>query len=337
MNSSNNLNGSLKTRNKPKEISSTNVLDFTSTLSPLISSARTKSVGRPRASQKKPGIFSAHNKTLKKRAAQDLTNVSSQGLSKSKNVGALDIENADEEKLYRSKRKMEAKAKAYAQMKRNEVSEDTEVLVDFDRKWAERQEMGFDSDSDSGVESVNGHGEMLEYEDEFGRVRLKTRSEVEKLERQKKIALMSTEELGRMSARPEMPSKINYGDTVQSMAFNPDEQIAARMEELAKKRDRSLTPPEMRHYEADKEVRTKGVGFFNFSKDEAIRNEEMRALEKERIETETRRKEREEKKKERLLEIEERRKTIQQKRAKKQADSFLDNLDFELKFAEASK
>ncbi|TQS33871.1 hypothetical protein Golomagni_05770 [Golovinomyces magnicellulatus] len=325
MNSSNNLNGSLKPRNMPKEISSTNVLNFTSTLSPLISSARTTGVG----------IFSTHNKTLKKRSTQDLTNISSQGLSKSKNVGVPDIENVDEAKLYRSKRKMEAKAKAYAEMKRSEVPEDSEVLVDFDRKWAERQETGFDSDS--GAESINGHSDMLEYEDEFGRVRLKTRSEVEKLERQKKIALLSTEELGRMSARPEMPSKINYGDAVQSLAFNPDEQIAARMEELAKKRDRSLTPPEMRHYEADKEVRTKGVGFFNFSKDEAIRNEEMRSLEKERLETETRRKEREEKKKERLQEIEERRKTIQQKRAKKQADSFLDNLDVELKFTEASK
>jgi hypothetical protein len=150
------------------------------------------------------------------------------------------------------------------------------------------------------------------------------------MERRKRNQLLGAEELDRMSARPAMPSNLIYGDTVQVLAFNPDEPVAARMEELAKKRDRSLTPPDMKHYEADKEIRTKGVGFYSFSKDGATRAEEMEALERERLETERVRKERDEKKESRKREIEERRKAISLKRAKKQADSFLDGLGTDL-------
>jgi len=127
-----------------------------------------------------------------------------------------------------------------------------------------------------------------------------------------------------------MPSNLIYGDTVQVMAFNPDEPITTKMNELARKRDRSLTPPDMKHYEADKEIRTKGVGFYSFSKDESLRGEEMQALERERLETERVRAEKEEKIAKRKREIEERRKAIGEKRAKRQADSFLDGLSTDL-------
>jgi hypothetical protein len=102
------------------------------------------------------------------------------------------------------------------------------------------------------------------------------------------------------------------------------------MEELARKRDRSLTPPEMRHYDASAEIRSKGVGFYSFSRDEGMREREMKALERERVETEMVRKEREEKKRKRMLEIEERRKAIGEKRARKQADTFLNGLGLDL-------
>lgn len=331
-----NIYGFPKPQKILKEISSSNTLAFTSTLTPLISSAQKTSSGRPRPSKKRPDIFKTQKKNSKQQNAEENQTGSHRFLTENKDTKRQKLEGVDEAILHRSKRKLEAKAKIYAQMKRGEIPESFETLVDFDQKWAEQQDAA-DSDSDFDALSNDGQESLIEYEDEFGRVRKVTRAEIEKMERQKKIALLSTEELGRMSARPAVPSKINYGDTVQSMAFSLDEPVAAKMEELAAKRDRSLTPPEMRHYEADKEVRTKGVGFYQFSKDEAVREEEMKALEKERLETQKRRKEREDKKKQRLLEIEERRKAIQEKRAIKQADTFLNSLDHELNASESSK
>ncbi|KAI6246488.1 hypothetical protein HI914_05804 [Erysiphe necator] len=329
MTSNTNLYGIPKPKKASKEISSSNFLAFTSTLTPLISSARGTSSGRPRPSKKGSSIFKDNKKIPKFNSHENGSHCFS---SKTKGEKRQKIE-VDEAILHRSKRKMEAKAKIYAQMKRGEVLENVETLVDFDQKWAEQEDA--QSDSDSVVE--DDQESLIEYEDEFGRARRGTRAEIEKIERQRKVALLSTEELGRMSARPAVPSKVNYGDNVQCMAFRLDEPVATKMEELAAKRDRSLTPPEMRHYEADKEVRTKGVGFYQFSKDEALREEEMKSLEQERIETEKRRKEREEKRKQRLLEIEERRKVIQEKRIIKQADSFLNSLDNELNSLDASK
>ena len=229
--------------------------------------------------------------------------------------------------LHRSKRKMEEKAKIYTQMKRGELDGE-EDLVDFDRKWAENGEQ--DSSSDEDGDGDGGRDAVVDYEDEYGRARRGTRAEADRMERRKRNAVRGQEELDRMSARPAMPSNIIYGDTVQVAAFNPDEPIYEKMEELARKRDRSATPPEMKHYEADKEFRIKGVGFFNFSKDEKVREQEMEALEKERADTERVRKEREEKKEQRKREIEERRRQIGERRAKKQAESFLEGLEGDL-------
>ena len=223
---------------------------------------------------------------------------------------------------------MEEKAKLYKQMKRGELAGDEEEadgLVDFDRKWAER---GRDSSSDD--EDDDGGNEIVDYEDEYGRARRGTRVEAERMARRKTNAVRGQEELDRMSARPAMPSNIIYGDTVQVAAFNPDEPVVEKMEKIAKKRDRSMTPPEQKHYEADKEFRIKGVGFYSFSKDEKVREQEMEALERGRLETERVRREREGKKEQRKREIEERRKQIGEKKAKKRADTFLEGLGADL-------
>jgi hypothetical protein len=253
-------------------------------------------------------------------------------------TGRQDIGDVDSEVLHRSKRKMEEKARLYAAMKRGDYvpgEGEPEALIDFDRKWAENEALGgagneLDTSSDDGPDSDDGRDEMVEYEDEYGRARRGTKAEAEKMERKKRNKILGQQELDKMSARPAMPSQLIYGDTVQSLAFNPDEPIVQQMEELAAKRDRSATPPEAKHYEADKEVRSKGVGFYAFSKDETVRKQEMEALERERAETERMRVEREERKAKRRQEVETRRKEIGEKRAKKQADSFLDGLTADL-------
>ncbi|KAL2063006.1 hypothetical protein VTL71DRAFT_6078 [Oculimacula yallundae] len=320
-----NLYGILPPKKQPKDVSSSSSLAFTSTLSTIISStpSSSRTAGRARPSKTRSDIFTSHNKNAKKRAAKDLEDDEFRG-----RTGKQDIGGVDDNVLHRSKRKMEEKAKIYARMKRGEYEgkDGEENLIDFDRKWADREREGKLDDSSDEIESDDGQGEIVDYEDEYGRQRRGTRAEAERMERKKRKQIIGAEELDRMSARPAMPGKVIYGDTVQVMAFNPDEESEKKMEEIARKRDRSLTPPDAQHYEADKEIRSKGVGFYSFSKDEATRMKEMEALEKEREQTEKLRKERDEKKEKRKREIEERRKIIGDKRAKKQADSFLDGL-----------
>jgi hypothetical protein len=330
-----NLYGIRKPKSQPKELSSSTSLAFTSTLSSLLTTSNPSSrttIGRPRSSKTKSDIFTSHNKNTKKRAARDLEDDEySRG-----GIGRQDIGGVDENILHRSKRKMEEKAKIYARLKKGEEI-DGDNLVDFDRKWAEKVAKGEADDESSEIESDDGQGELVDYEDEYGRTIRGTRAEAEKMERRKRNKIVGQEELDRMSARPAMPSKLIYGDTVQSLAFQPEEETMEKMDELARKRDRSLTPPEMRHYDASAEIRSKGVGFYSFSKDEGMRGKEMEALERERVETERLRREREEKKEARRREIEERRRAIGEKRARKQADSFLDGLGVDIGASEPAR
>ena len=210
------------------------------------------------------------------------------------------------------------------------INDEQNPLVDFDRKWAEDEAAGREPNYDTSSDSDNGASseeEQVEYEDEFGRVRKGSKVEAARQARRLKASAYAAEELDSMSARPKAPSNLIYGDTVQAAAFNPDEPIAAQMEEIARKRDRSMTPPEEVHYDATKEVRSKGVGFYQFSGDKEARQREMESLQKEREETERRAKEREEKKEARKREIEERRKAVREKRGQRMAERFLDGLE----------
>ncbi|TPX10207.1 uncharacterized protein E0L32_001404 [Thyridium curvatum] len=254
----------------------------------------------------------------------------------------------DKAERARARRKMEEKARLYAAMKRGDYVPSREgeaaPLVDFDRKWAERHPGGNkDGDDDGGLVSSssgsddedededNNDREIIEYTDEFGRVRTGTAADKLRMERRLQRGEQSLADLERMSARPRAPEALIFGDAVQTGAFETAD--AAKMEELAAKRDRSATPPPATHYEADKEIRTKGVGFYAFSKDEERRQQEMKNLAEERARTEQVRKEREEKLEARRAEIEARRREIEarrkekgERRAKQMADSFLDGL-----------
>ena len=103
------------------------------------------------------------------------------------------------------------------------------------------------------------------------------------------------------------------------------------MAEVAKKRDKSATPPPESHYDANAEVRTKGTGFYGFSKDAETRKNEMDELDRERLETERARKERDARKEARKKEIEERKKLVAEKRSNAQAEKFLDSIDLSTK------
>ena len=228
---------------------------------------------------------------------------------------------------------MEEKARLYAAMKRGDVEDAEEKFaVDFDRKWAETHPGGEAEDSDdSGYSDDDDEGAdkgMVDYLDEFGRTRTGTRAEAARAQRVAEA--QSTLASDRFTARPAAPGNVIYGDTIQHAAFNPDAEVSGQMDELAKKRDRSLTPPAESHFDASREVRSKGTGFFQFSADEEERKRQMAGLEEERVETERKRKERQEKLDERKRLVEERRRDIRRKSGKRKADEFLDELGAEL-------
>ncbi|KAJ9659338.1 hypothetical protein H2198_003214 [Neophaeococcomyces mojaviensis] len=277
---------------KGKEISSSTSQSFSSTLSSLISTNASKtssSKPKPVSLKGKSDLFTAHNKNVKKRAAKDLEDENTGQKHKTKEEVGV-VSSTD---LHRSKRRMEEKVRLYNAMKRGEyVSRadgyDDRGLVDFDRKWAEKQ-VDHDDSNDSDTESDTSDpadNEMVEYLDEFGRLRKGTRKEVEKEERRARVQAIAKEDAEHFAAHPHAPTNVIYGDAIQHQAFNPDRTIAEQMAELAKKRDKSATPPPDTHFDAHAEVRTRGTGFYAFSHDKADREREMEELEKARAETE---------------------------------------------------
>ena len=287
------LYGKKTSKLKGKEISSTNSLSFTSSLSSLISksSAKQQNEKKPLNTKEKSDIFTAHKKSAKKRAAKELEDERGQTHKTKDEIG-----NVSATDLHRSKRRMEDKVRMYNAMKRGEYVQrgdgyDDRGLVDFDRKWAEK-----DNDSDQTNDSDDSDNdpasnEIVEYTDEFGRQRKGTRKEAENVERQARIQANAKADADNFAAHPQAPTNIIYGDAVQHEAFDPDRTIVEQMAELAKKRDRSATPPASTHFDANAEIRTKGTGFYTFSHDVEGRKREMDDLEKARLETEIKRKE----------------------------------------------
>ncbi|RAO64637.1 uncharacterized protein BHQ10_000649 [Talaromyces amestolkiae] len=310
--------------------------------------------GRARPSKGgKPDLFAVHNKGALKRAAKDEATGEEYDAHGNKNSRQLHqssdtIGTVDAFTLQKSKRRMQEKADLYENLRKghhfaggSSSDEDAEggggdeytsrlrrkernALVDFDRKWAEDEEK--DADMQQEEDGDDGVGPLVDYEDEFGRSRRGTRAEAAqaaRFRRQTQDAATVEEE---DRSRPSRPSNLIYGETVQAHAFNPDAAIASQMAYLASKRDRSATPPESLHYDAEAEVRTRGTGFYKFSKDAKEREQEMHDLLNVRRETEKEREERGQRKAERDRIKDERRAKIRELRGKRQADQFLEGL-----------
>jgi len=315
-----------------KEISSSSTLSFTSQLSSLINSASNSAHKPPTSSRtktRKDDIFTTHNRNTAKRAKRDLEDSPAFVQKHTTNGEAL-----DRGLWERSKRKMEEKARLYAAMKRGDVEDlDERYAVDFDKKWAEKYPDGQQGDEDEDEDDNDDDAEesglsTATYIDEFGRSRTGTAAEAARAEHMKRGN--NEAESDRFTARPSAPSNIILGDTIQHHAFNPDEPIAAQMEELARRRDKSLTPPPDAHFDGNREIRTKGTGFFQFSGDAEERKRQMEGLKQERTETERRRNQSDGRLEERRKQLEARRKAIGEKRGKRKADDFLEQLGEEL-------
>ncbi|RYO96672.1 hypothetical protein DL764_007420 [Monosporascus ibericus] len=348
------LYGQRPAKKQKKEIPLSSSLAFTSQLTSLLSasSSTSASSGRARPSRQKDDIFSAKSKRkTPPKHHQDEEDATTTAPSASEQPLKLKNPHGTEEEMQdfrRARRNMEEKARLYAAMKRGDyLAKDNEAspLVDFDRKWAESHPDDADGDPNRGDSSsgsdneslasevgVAGGGELIEYKDEFGRTRTGTRGEVRRRQRRQARSRLGAAELEAMSARPApaAPDVVIHGDVIQSEAFNPETRDAARMADLAARRDRTPTPPPDAHFDGRAEIRTKGVGFYQFSAAEEDRRREMEALRAERESTERARRERESERERRRREIEERRRRIGRARVEKLADSFLDGLAGEL-------
>lgn len=350
-----NLYGQRAPKRQKKETALPSSLAFSAELSSLISTSKSSgsnknnktcdpsssgtnasSAARPRPSKAKTTDIFAGVRARKKNNDHDVG-------ERDKQRGKLVLREVhgtqdDKDQLAAARRNMEEKARLYAAMKRGDYvprEGESSSLVDFDRKWAEAHQDdngNASSSSDDDDDDDDADAEVIEYTDEFGRTRRGTRADRLREERRARAA-----ELEHMAARPRAPAPDNiiYGDAVQADAFRAVDEDA--MAALARKRDRSLTPPPAQHYDAAREIRTKGVGFFQFSRDEDARAREMAGLAAERAATARARQGREEEKQARKKEIEERRRLVEErrrevgeKRARRLADSFLDGLAADL-------
>ncbi|BCR93564.1 CCDC174 family protein [Aspergillus luchuensis] len=342
-------------KSSQSEAPSASTLAFTSTLSSLIAkdsttdSSSTRGTGRPRPSKApKSDLFSRPNKGAQKRAAADLRDDDNAALQqthqRTQDIGAVDAAT-----LHRSKRRMEEKVRMYEDMSRGlylaggESDDDEgddvgpgdaylarlrrkerEGLVDFDQKWRKEDGEGDEGEEDD-AEDNDDNASIVSYEDELGRSRRGTRAEAARA-----AALKAEEGEGRGGNterwRPARPDNLIYGATVQTEAFNPDAVVASRMSDLAARRDRSATPPEEMHYDAEAEVRNRGTGFYAFSKDENVRRKQMEELLNAREETQRERDARRERRAERERLRDERRKKVDELRAKRRAEMFLAGL-----------
>jgi hypothetical protein len=332
------LYGVPRPKNTPITLSSTSIHALTTELALAQSSAsKTRSTpARTRPSNKTSSLFKEkqrpQNKGVLKRAARDLEQqeIRDGGGKTTEEIGGAEESLAAWE---RSRKKLEEKARRYRALMRGEVEEEEQgqgyaekrrrmrddgPLVDFDRKWAEGSGGSEDEDEDDGEQ------EQVEYEDEFGRTRVGSKAEAARAARAKDSTAPFVPD---SEMRIQEPQHVIYGNHIQTHAFStPLFEGLPSVAELKSTLPSKEVQEEMleQHYDSRKEVRTKGVGFYQFSEDVGVRKREMEELERERLKTERERELRKMKREERKRGLEERREKIRGIRRQRQGGSWLE-------------
>ncbi|KAI9061043.1 hypothetical protein FKP32DRAFT_1667775 [Trametes sanguinea] len=210
----------------------------------------------------------------------------------------IELEEISKPTLESARAILERKAKVYDKLRKgksgglNEKQYDA-LLVDFEQKAIDSH---FESDSDdvdesltvpegdASVQSVDIHiwrqnDLVIEYEDEFGRVRTARRSEIPR-HRLPKEEKEEEEDFECVHVLHDNP--VNHFPT-----FGPSQE---RIEKIRAEFAEENNPLNI-HYDASREVRAKGAGYYQFSADEETRQKQMEELRKVREETERVRKE----------------------------------------------
>ncbi|CAL1716520.1 unnamed protein product [Somion occarium] len=226
---------------------------------------QTTLVGGVKRPDKKPTVWARHNRGVQGRASRD-----------------IEIEAVSKPTLDAARAILERKAQVYEKLSKGKSGGLSEkqyetLLVDFDSKVID----SYESDSDEVDESLtipkpleNEDDPVIEYEDEFGRVRTARKSEIPR-------HLLPPDP----NAEPpeeEFDPYVIYNPVNYFPTYQPSEdRIAAINAELAEESN-----PLNIHYDAAGEVRAKGAGFYQFSADGETRRKQMEELRKAREETE---------------------------------------------------
>lgn len=190
------------------------------------------------------------------------------------------LEDVQGDVLRRSREQLEKKAKLYEAMRSGEAldaydeeqDEEKKPLVDFDRKYFQERDLERQKEvaaaasqqkrkrHDDDDDDDDDNDPWVEFEDEFGRTRIIRRSELPSTEQQ------------------------HHHHSDDSDYDSEEEENKAYL--VAQQRYKAADRSNMNHFEADREIRTKGVGFYQFSKDEQERRAQMDKLNRLRTETE---------------------------------------------------
>ncbi|KAI0330223.1 hypothetical protein GY45DRAFT_1251322 [Cubamyces sp. BRFM 1775] len=221
-------------------------------------------VGGVKRDDKKIALWAKANPGVHARAARD-----------------IELEEISKPTLESARAILERKAKVYDKLRKgksgglNDKQYDA-LLVDFEQKGIDPY---FSSDSDDVDESltvpVPPEGEeddpIMEYVDEYGRTRTARRSEIPR------DRLPQAEKEDEEDFDPYViHNPVNHFPTYQ--------QSEERLEDIRRKAAEEDNPLNI-HYDASREVRAKGAGFYQFSADEETRRKQMEELRKAREET----------------------------------------------------
>ncbi|CAO3622917.1 unnamed protein product [Mucor fragilis] len=187
------------------------------------------------------------------------------------------MEDVQGDVLQRSREQLEKKARLYEAMRSGdgfdaydeEQDEEKRPLVDFDKKYFQERELERHKEEAAAAarkkrkrndKEEDDNDPWVEFEDEFGRTRIIRRSELPSTEQQQ------------------------HHRSDDSDYDSEEEENKAYL--VAQQRYKAADRSDMNHFEADREIRTKGVGFYQFSKDEQERRAQMDKLNRLRTETE---------------------------------------------------
>ncbi|KAI0303813.1 hypothetical protein B0F90DRAFT_1709234 [Multifurca ochricompacta] len=223
-------------------------------------------IGRTKKNEKKLSKWELPNKGVKNRAARD-----------------IELEVLDRRTVESTRAALERKAKIYEKLKKGQSGGLSDMqydalLVDFDSKPDDPYESGSDDVDESLTVPVPDDDDdpVIEYQDEFGRMRSARRSEVPRhlLPRQERIG---DDDDGVVIQNP-----VNFFPV-----YEPSSDRVAAITAAAAEENNPLNL----HYDASQEVRAKGAGFYQFSADEEKRKSQMEELRRARQETEKTRQE----------------------------------------------
>ncbi|KAF7327621.1 hypothetical protein MKEN_00341400 [Mycena kentingensis (nom. inval.)] len=254
---------------KAKGVSASSFLDLKAELSKQEGQfARNKAagnsgyvVGGVKRPDKKPTVWARQNKGVKARASRD-----------------VELEAISKPTLESARAALERKAKIYDKLKKGQTGglsdkQYESLLVDFDSKPSDH----YESDSDDVDESLvvpkapdDDDDPIVEYQDEFGRMRTARRSEVPR-----DIVPIGEEE------HDSDEDLVIHNPVGHFPVYQPSAERVAQIE----KEHAEANNPLGAHYDATGENRAKGAGFYQFSNDEETRKAQMEELRAAREET----------------------------------------------------